>query len=163
MKQELAKEIISSHVNDTKNGKSNNLIFNNETRVKTFVEILVNPGIHTRELQRRLGVSLATVNWHIQVLEGHKLIESVKRGYYTSFYPVGKFLKRSREVFIPCDARKKILDYIRAEQGASQKETSDFVGVHQSTARYHLRKLIDSNIILEVKDGKSLRYFAPPR
>jgi predicted transcriptional regulator len=115
-----------------------------------------------RELQRRMNVSFGTVTWHVGVLERYKLIKSVKRGYYTSFYPASEFQKGPANVFINCYIRKEILDYIKEEQGATQKEISEYAGVHQSTGRHHLKKLMDLNIVIEIRDGKQLRYFAPP-
>jgi predicted transcriptional regulator len=73
LNQEGVKEIFSNFL---KNGrikrKSNCSVFNNNIRTKTLIEILISSGIHTRELQRRLGVSFGIVTWHIGVLESWK-------------------------------------------------------------------------------------------
>jgi predicted transcriptional regulator len=163
LNQEGVKEIFSNFL---KNGrikrKFNGSVFDNKIRTKTLIEILISPGIHTRELQRRLGVSFGTVAWHVGVLERCRLIKSVKRKYYTSLYPASEFQKKPANIFINCPIRREILDYVKKNQGATQKEIGEYVGVHQSTTRHHLKKLVNANIVLEVRDGKQLRYFAQP-
>jgi DNA-binding transcriptional ArsR family regulator len=51
---------------------------------------------------------------------------------------------------------------VKENQGATQKEIGEYVGVRQSTTRHHLKKLMNANIVREAGDGKQLQYFAPP-
>ena len=139
--------------------KPDSLILKNEVRRRIFNEILQSPGIHCRELQRRLGVANGTVAWHIGVLKESTMIKSIKGDYYTALYPSIEFQKGPLDAFIPSTTRRKILECIRGIRGITQKEISEKTGMNQSTVLHHLRKLIHADFILEVKDGKCLRYF----
>lgn len=157
LKQEDVKELFSNFL---KNGGIKQK--SNDIRIKTFVEILISPGIHMRELQRRMNVPFGTIALQANILESRNLVKSVKSSYYTSLYPVTEFQHEAADIFIGCPLRKEIFDYIIVEQGATQKEISGYFGLCQSTARYHLQKLIDTSLVIEIRDGQQLRYFAPP-
>jgi predicted transcriptional regulator len=134
-------------------------VLNNNIRIKIFSEIFHNPGIHMRELQRRLDVSFGTIIWHVQVLERSKMIKSAKGDYTKSYYTRDHFDTISSNGYISNSTRDRIFNYVKEIQGATQKEIGDKIGVHPSTARYHLRKLVKESLLLEIKEGKLLRYF----
>ena len=139
---------------------SNGTSLNNSARRRIFNEILHNPGIHLRELQRRADISCNTIIWHIRVLEDCKMIKSKKEGYYKYYYPVNELKKDDPREFISNPTRQKILVHVREIQGSVQKEISEATGVHKSTALHHLRKLKDAGLVHGIKDGKHIRYFA---
>lgn len=91
------------------------------------------------------------------------MIKSIKGEYTKSYYTQDHINTINSNGFISNSTRQRIFKYIKEIQGATQKEISDNVGVHQSTAGHHLRKLVDKSLVLKVRDGKLLRYFAPPR
>lgn len=97
--------------------------------------------------------------WHIRILKESRMIKSIKGNYYNSYYPSNDFQKYPPCEFIQNRTRRKILECIRAIKGITQKEISEKIERDQSTVIHHLRKLIRANSILEVKDGKCLRYF----
>jgi predicted transcriptional regulator len=149
---------VQSSIEQSKHD-SDYLVLRNEIRRKTFHEILQNPGIHTRELQRRIGVSLRTISWHVRVLEGHRIIKSVKGDYYQSFYPSTDFEENSQAKFISNGTRRNILECIGAIAGITQNEISKKIGMNQSTVLHHIKKLIREGLVWEVKDGRYSRYF----
>jgi parallel beta-helix repeat protein len=138
----------------------NNPVLENEVRLNIFTEIIQNPGIHIREIQRRGDVSSGTVSWHLRILEGSELIKSEKEGYYRLYYPAKGIVEGENELFIPNPTRRKVMEAVIKRPGISQTQISEEIGVHLSTAFHHIRQLLESDLIAEVKDGNTRKYFS---
>ena len=67
-----------------------------EVRQQLFEFIQKHPGMHFREVQRRTGLSVGALQYHIRQLEEEKLAVGVKDGEYTRYYAVGAVTERAR-------------------------------------------------------------------
>lgn len=58
-------------------------------RVKILEYIKANPGASMRRIARETGISYGEVQWHLSILERLGLVEWVRVGKYTCYYPAG--------------------------------------------------------------------------
>ena len=56
------------------------------------------PGIHFRELYRKLKISMGSFEYHLQVLERSDLIYSQKEGGFTRYFVKGKLGEGDKEL-----------------------------------------------------------------
>ena len=75
-----------------------------ETRKKLYNTVNNFPGLHFREIQRRTGLATGELKYHLNFLEGNKIISSRKEGEMLRFYPLGL-----------ADSEKKLLGLLRQQ------------------------------------------------
>ena len=55
-----------------------------------------NPGYHLRRIKRVMGISMGTVQYHLDRLEKNGKITSTKRGFYKYYFPIGIFKENEK-------------------------------------------------------------------
>jgi len=135
-------------------------ILNLENRRLIYNFILNNPGLHLREISRRLNMKYFNINYHINYLKKLGLLVTKSENRYLRIYIKDKI--GNDEKIILNIIRKKtprhILIFMSTFAITSQKELSKLLEKHPSTIKEHLDKLIELNIIepAEIKDGMAL-------
>jgi uncharacterized delta-60 repeat protein len=132
----------------------------NGIRVRIFTEVIQNPGIHFRAIQRRVDVSSGTINWHIKILESAGLIKSEKSEYYKQYYPASGIVDEAYEDFVHNPTRRGIVEMVISSPGMTQIELAEKLDIHPSTVFHHIKQLVESGVIAEVRDGKTRKYFS---
>jgi len=139
-----------------------------ETRRSIFETIRSSPGLHLRELSRRLKLQTSLVEYHVRELLQNDLIMEVKEGGYRRFYPgedpsfgLRGFSSRQRKVlhFLRQDIPLRIVLLMIDQGGCTHKEILCHVPVGDSTLSYHLSRMIDAGIVERYRDewGKGFR------
>jgi len=120
-----------------------------EPRKKTYDAISENPGIHLRELDRKIDVPLGTIRYHLRVLEKRKLIIAKKEGKYKRYYAKGEIdrFDKDRLAFLRKELPRTIILFLLEYPGSSHKELSNALDVAPSTITYHLKKMKKANIV----------------
>jgi len=120
-----------------------------KTRKEIYNFILEYPGLHLRELFRRLDHSNGTIKYHLNFLKKqHLIIEKHETGY-NRFYAsndVGMDEVKILNVLRQKNPRH-ILLYLLLCVGASQIELSKELNNDPKTIAFHLKKLKEYNII----------------
>jgi len=130
----------------------NNKIFELEPRKRIFYYILRNPGLHLRELSRKTKIPKTTLKYHLNFLIRQNLINVTSEGVYRRFYIPDKIGLKEKELLnllrqdIPC----KILLYFTIRLICSQIELSRELNKSPTTIEFHLKKLVDMDIITPV-------------
>ncbi len=124
-------------------------------------EIQLNPGIHMRELQRRLKMPTGTLTYNLQVLEKEGKIYSRVEGGYRRYYALTLKRESERKIIAVLRLRtpRRILAYLLVNPGASQKEISEYLNISAGTLSYHMKKLVSMNIVEERKEGQIKKYW----
>jgi len=78
---------------------SNENILKLETRRKIYNTILKYPGLHLRELSRRMNISFGTLRHHIAYLEKNNLIITKADHRYTGYYVSREVSQEDKELF----------------------------------------------------------------
>lgn len=120
-----------------------------EPRKKTYDAVAENPGIHLRELDRKIDVALGTIRYHLRVLEKRKLIISKKEGKYKRYYAKGEIDHSDKErlAFLRKELPRTVILFLMEYPGSSHKELSNALDVAPSTISYHLKKMKKANIV----------------
>ena len=144
---------------------SNGNILILETRREIYNFILRYPGIHLREISRRLTIPFSTLMYHLRFLEKRELIKEKTEGRYNRYYITEKIGRREKEILstLRKDTPRTIILYLLVHIYSSQIDISGSLKKHPTTIEFHLKKLLDLNIIEPVQpvNGKIYRDFNP--
>ncbi|OYT62576.1 transcriptional regulator [Thermoplasmatales archaeon ex4484_30] len=131
-----------------------------DTRRKIYNLILKNPGLHEREIARKLKMSLSTLDYHIHYLEKREIIVSKKDGRYTRYFvsrKIGAQDKRAISLLRQKTPRGIVL-FLLLHPKALHKEICDELKKSPSTISFHLKKLIDAGIVDATSIGRGTAY-----
>jgi len=131
--------------------KKNALDF--ENRRKIFNYISEHPGIHTRELSRRLNLAYSTLNYHLYQLEKQDFITCKKQRKYQRYYAKYKVGVINRTVINLLRERvpNKIIIFLLAEICGTRKEISKAIEITSQAVAFHLKKLIELDVVASVE------------
>ena len=138
-------------------------ILNLEVRQQIYDFIKNNPGLHQRELSRRMNIPKSTILYHIRFLKKLNLIDENK-GYNNKYYCVARQVgikeKQIINLFrkqIPC----KIFLYTLFSLSCSKVELSRELELPYTTVVRNINKMLKTGIIEEAPKSKSRVYPFP--
>ena len=111
-----------------------------------------NPGISLRELQRKTGLGMGGIQYHIYKLESN-IVESFKLGKCKHFFIASARLTSQEKIWYSLnrnDNIRNILESLRETQnGCSQKDLTQYTGNSKSLISYYVKILKNHEIIEE--------------
>lgn len=131
--------------------------FELETRKRIYELIRDSPGVHLRELTRRLGIVIGSLQYNLHYMEKKNMIYSIKdEDYVRYFVKDRKFGENERNIlsFLRRTACRHILIHLLQNGTMNNKELSDAVALSPSTVSWHLNKLAGSEVIKKEKEGR---------
>jgi predicted transcriptional regulator len=130
----------------------------NYDRVLEF--IYNNPGSHFRKIKKELGLSIGTIQYQLNKLENDGKIVSIQNRFYKFYFPIGVFQEREKEILqiLNHPSLRNIILFIIEKKNPSKNEIASYLDISYSSVNWHLERLIAYNMIIEKKDGKSIRY-----
>lgn len=138
-------------------------VLENDTRYDLYEFLRQNPGMHLRAIAESLELSTTNVLWHLRKLEDADLVRGKKLEGYKVFYPVEGGMEGKRHAMASAvlrnDNAQTILEYIAANPGAHQREMARAIGVNHGTVRWHLRKMVNTDLLLQVKREHAIQYY----
>lgn len=119
---------------------------------KLLLSIDENPGIRYRELLRLINSSNGVLSYHINKLEKMDLVIVERRARMTRFFP----RNISNEImgvmgFLRNQTSYEIIKLLHDRGPISQKEIINYTRKAASTISWHMKKLLDDNIVC-IKD-----------
>ena len=132
-----------------------------DTRKRIFQLIESTPGVHFREISRRLDIPMGVVEYHIHYLMKKDMIISRKEGRYKRYYTEGKVGSRDKKVlaFLRKEVPRNIIMYIMLNPGARHRDLKKELSLSGSTLSFHLKKMIKKDIIREEDDDGTKRFY----
>lgn len=124
------------------------------------------PGIHLRELERRLGFGLGDLRHHLDALEGGGLISSRDDGYRKTFFPVRGFPYPDARLLalLRQEVPRRILLLLLEHREREFQELRDALKVSKSTLSFHLKKVTDADLVTASRvEGRMRCRLADPR
>lgn len=130
------------------------------TAEKLLAFIQDNPGCHLRRVKRKMGISMGTVQYHLDKLEKTGRITSSRRGLYKYYFPAGLFRENEKAILevLTHETARKILMFIIEQKNPTQTDIVNSVQISARSIGWHVGRLVALNIITEIKDGKYKRY-----
>jgi predicted transcriptional regulator len=111
--------------------------------------ILKYPGLHLREISRKLNIPKTTLSYHIKYLEKRGLLAAKPEGKYTLYY-VSNNIGNNQKMMLHLlrqETSRNIVLYFLARSCASRIELSKSLGKHPTTLDKPLKKLLEMDII----------------
>jgi predicted transcriptional regulator len=129
-------------------------LLKNEHRREIFHFLETNPGLHLREIQRRLKFPLTTLEYHLDYMARRNVIYKEKDGRFNRFY-VRLLDEEDKRVISALRQRRlrEIVLIILGKDGAKFVELQEILGLPSSTLSYYLKRLVDDGIIIRNQLG----------
>ncbi len=109
-----------------------------------------NPGISLRELQRKSGLGMGGIQYHIYQLES-KIVESFKLGKCKHFFITSASLTSQEKIWYSLNRNDNIRNILKslreAQNGCSQKDLTQYTGNSKSLISYYVKILKNYEII----------------
>jgi len=131
-----------------------------DTRKRIFDLIENSPGIHFREISRRLEIPMGVVEYHINYMLKRDMIVARMEGRYKRYYTEGKIGSKEKRVlaFLRKDVPRAIIMFLMLNPGARHRDLKAELGISGSTLSFHLKKMIKKEVILEEGDGGTKKF-----
>lgn len=133
-------------------------LHNNTDRILKFIH--ERPACHLRQIKKELGISMGTVQHHLNRLEKEGKITSVRNGLYKYYFPIGMFQAKERNLLqiLSQETARDILFFIVEKKNPSQSDMVTSIGISSAAVNWHISRLLELDLIDENKDGKFKRY-----
>jgi len=109
------------------------------------------PGIHFRELFRKLNISMGSLEYHLKILEDMDLVYLKKESGFTRYFVRGKLGEEDRvfAMMLRNDRLRKMLFTLILNPGQTHKTLTKKLGWPKSTISFYLKKLLDKKVVEE--------------
>jgi predicted transcriptional regulator len=124
---------------------------------KIYECISSSPGLHFREIQRRLGLPTGVLDYHVHRLHKHGRIRIEKEGKFTRYYPSDKAFKTEEKKIIALlrnENLRHIIIFVMEKGEASATQISEALKFSPSRLSWHLGTLLDSGLLQQRRDGR---------
>jgi len=132
-----------------------------DTRKKLYEAIEENPGLHFRELQRRVSLATGSLQYHLDFLHKKHLIRIEKQGKFNRYYTVrGRQFGEDSKLMslLRQESMRKIIVFLLQKKQANNSEIAENIKLSASTTSTHIKKLIELNLIQKKSKGKEKVY-----
>ena len=132
-----------------------------ETRSRLYTEIRKSPGLHFRELQRRVGMATGALQYHLDYLEKYSLIKSERVENTKRFFAMqAKRIEGEEQVmpFLRQEKTRHLLIAMLSGRKNTIQSLSRKTQTPYSTASRLLDKIVDAGIAQKVRKRKQIHY-----
>lgn len=131
-----------------------------ETRRKIYDLVSSNPGLHLSKIADILKMRISLVEYHLLFLERHNTIRSVKESGYTRYYIEGEIGTADKKILsiLRQKVPLNIILYLLKGDNSQHKDILKNVNVSPSTLSYHLKKLVNNEIVNVNSQGEDRGY-----
>jgi DNA-binding transcriptional ArsR family regulator len=131
-----------------------------ETRRVIYNYIRDNPGLHLRELSRRLNLTYYNANYHINYLKKLGMVSIKSDNSYSRIYAVNQIGSNEKNILniMRQKTPRRILIFMCISVVASQQEISESLEKHKTTIEFHLKKFLENDILepAEYRNGLAI-------
>jgi predicted transcriptional regulator len=134
-------------------------VLDNETRRKIYWYVKTNPGLHLRELQRRLKIPLSSLDYHLDYLVRQDLLYREGDGFYTRYFDED-LDKRDREILSILRQRRlrEIFLVVISESKVPFSYLMARLNIPASTLSLYLKKLVENDLVERHSIGREKYY-----
>src|SRR2546426_9477469 len=129
------------------------------SRERVLALVAAQPGLHLRELPRRLGLSLRSVRYHLENLEEHDLVTPHRSGRFARWFSAGAFSTDDRTLISALRVRgqRTILSELLEKGPMRIAALERGSGLSSAASVQHLHRL-SSDALIEVGEDRRIRY-----
>lgn len=128
-----------------------------DARRRIYECIVSSPGLHFREIQRRLALATGSLDYHLHFLEKNGMIRKEKTGKFVRYYAYTKTWEQEEKDVLALLRQhniRHILIFLIEKKKANAQQISQNVGISPSTLSWYLKQLTDKGIIVQTKRGR---------
>lgn len=131
-----------------------------DSRRSIYELIDSSPGIHFREISRRLDIPMGVVEYHLYYLLKNDMIIARKEGRYKRYYTEGKVGSRDKKVlaFLRKKVPREVLIYLMLNPDSRHKDIKNELKVSGSTLSFHMKRMIKKGVIEEDEEGGTKKF-----
>ncbi|HZW58022.1 MAG TPA: winged helix-turn-helix transcriptional regulator [Nitrososphaerales archaeon] len=131
-----------------------------DKKTQIFDLIKAHPGIHLREIQREMSVTMGTIQYHLYNLEKERKIVSRSRFGYKRFYANFVFGDSQIDVLdiLAQDVEREVILYLIGNPGSSQKALCEHCNLSPATIDWHIKKLQKAGFLESTREGGYVKY-----
>jgi predicted transcriptional regulator len=135
--------------------------YSSENRLYIYKYIVNYPGVHLRKICRELGLAMGDTQYQLSILEKEGRIKSKRVGNHRHYYPVTIPNEQNELIlaFLRQETTKDILVYLMENPGSTQQALANFKNVSAPTIKWHMSRLIESELVVVTREGKVIKYF----
>ncbi len=134
--------------------KTKEKVLENEHRRAIYEFVKENPGLHMRELQRKLDIPLSTLEYHLDYLERKEILSQEDDRRYCRYF--AEELTEAERKLLSALRQKRLREIILltlSEELLCFKDLSREINIADSTLSHYLGLLCDNNILEREKIG----------
>jgi predicted transcriptional regulator len=141
--------------------EDNKIEYSSENKLYIYKYIVNYPGVHLRKICRELRLAMGDTQYQLSILEKESKIKSRRVNNYRHYYPLTIPNEQNELIlaFLRQETIRDILIYLMENPGSSQKALANFVNVSAPTIKWHMSRLIESDMVMATKEGKIVKYF----
>ncbi|WP_298665290.1 helix-turn-helix domain-containing protein [uncultured Methanofollis sp.] len=136
-------------------------LLGNPVRSEIFDRIRKTPGIHLRALSAATDTPMSTLRYHLGVLQENHTITTLDDGGHLHFYEnSGTYTAAQQTVLrhLRNETTRAILKELLRRDTPSRQEIADAVGVSAPAVTWHMKRLMEDQIVEQEKSGRTVRY-----
>jgi len=131
-----------------------------ENRKRIFECVRGNPGLHFRELQRRIGLPVGVLDYHLNYLVQKGLLAVRRQEGFSRYYPGGQMAAEKMRI-LSClrqEIPRGIILYLLRNPGATHGQILSMFSVSGGTLSYHIKKMLALGAIRLEKRGRESHF-----
>jgi predicted transcriptional regulator len=139
-----------------------------ETRRDLYDLVRRMPGLHMREIQRQMDLSIALTEYHLRQLENAGLIASVTEEGYRRYYPAREGADGSVAGLTGAERRMvavlrqpiplRVALFLMGRPSANHTEIGGSLGLSPSKLSFHMRKLVGAGVVRKLPRSEGRGY-----
>jgi predicted transcriptional regulator len=104
---------------------------------------------------------MGDTQYQLSILEKEGKIKSMRVSNHRHYYPLTISNEQNELIlaFLRQETIRDILIYLMENPGPSQKALANFMNVSAPTIKWHMSRLIESELVMATKEGKIVKYF----
>jgi predicted transcriptional regulator len=132
----------------------------NSNTLKVLQFIQQNPGSHLRKIKNDLGLSMGTIQYHLNLLEKDGKIVSERYNLHRHYFPVGMFGNNEKNVLkiLNQETAREILMFIIEKNNPTQTDIVEHAKISAPSVNWQIKRLLEIGLIETINDGKYKRY-----
>ncbi len=134
--------------------------FELETRRVIFELVNEVPGLHFREIMRRLGISTGNLTYQLNYLVKHGIIIIVEDENLKRYYPSGKLNEKEKRILgvLRNETSRGLVLFVLLNPNSEFSKIAENFDLKLSKVSYYLNKLVDKEILRKVRKGRNVIY-----
>ena len=129
-----------------------------ENRRRIFRLVSKFPGIHLRDIQKRLELSMGVLEYHLNYMEKEQILSAETDGYRKNYFIRADVQHgdKSTLTLLRQETPRRIIILILLKEKATFKDILDDTKTSKSTLSFHMKKLTESGLVISERVGREL-------